>query len=244
MESRKNMNLQKNHWNKNDYQDFLLYLHSHIDEQYRTFQSNLVPNNDTILGIRIPILKEIAKSISKGNYHDFIQLNTHQSYEERMIHGLILGYIKCPLRELFPLLEDFLPYNDNWAINDVTCANLKIFKKEQELGYSKILEYLQTNDPWRIRFGLILLLDYFINDTYIDQVLELANQVTHEEYYVKMANAWLLSICYIKYPGKMKVFFQNNQLDNWTHNKAIQKTCESFRVSKQDKEELKKLKRK
>lgn len=244
MESRKLMNLQKDHWTQKDYQDFLAYLHEQVDPVYREFHSRLVPEHQNILGIRIPVLKKIAKEISKGNYKEFIKENHHNYYEETMIHGLILGDIKCPFSELFVLLEDFLPYNDNWAINDTVCANLKSLKKDQDKTFDYIVHYLSKDDPWRIRFGLILLLDHYLNDTYIDTILELCHRIHSEEYYVKMAVAWLLSICYIKYPNKTMAFFRNNQLDNWTHNKAIQKTCESLRVTQEEKENLRKLKRK
>lgn len=237
------MNLNKDFWSSSDYQEFLTFLHTKIDPKYQSFHQNLVPDKEGILGIRIPELKKIAKEISLGNYKSFLKENTHSTYEETTIHGLILGYINLPFKDLLIELEEFIPYIDNWATNDVVCANLKAFKKNQEEGFKRIQKYLKSKNPWKIRFGLVLLLDHYINDTYIKTILELSNQVKSEEYYVKMANAWLLSICYIKYPNETFKFFQNNDLDNWTHNKAIQKTCESLRVSKEEKEKLRKLKK-
>ena len=95
-----------------------------------------------------------------------------------------------------------------------------------------------------MRFGIVSLLEHFINDTYIDDVLQILSDIRHDGYYVKMAAAWALSVCYIKYPGKTSALVTENRLDDFTHNKMIQKICESFRVSREQKEELKKLKRK
>lgn len=236
------MNLNKEHWNHTDYKEFQEFLMTKRDFKYQEFHSNLL-NGKEILGIRIPELKKIAKEIVKGNYMEFLSCNSHLSYEERTIHGLILGYLKIPFRELLKLIDEFIPYLDNWATNDVTCANLNIFKRNQEEGFKQIQKYLKSSNSWEIRFGLVLLLDFYVNDSYIDEVLKLSQTIKSEEYYVKMANAWLLSICYIKYSNKMIPFLKENQLDDWTYNKTISKICDSLRVSKEEKEQLKKFKR-
>lgn len=236
------MNLNRTHWTKRDYEKFQEYLITKVDISYKEFHTRLL-NGTEILEIRIPELKQMAKEIGKGNYMEFLSLNSHGTYEERTIHGLILGYVKIPFPELLTLVDEFIPYIDNWATNDVTCANLKAFKTNQEEGFKKIQTYLESSNVWEIRFGLVLLLDFYINDTYVDEILQLSQNIRCEEYYVKMANAWLLSICYIKYPKKMMPFLQNNKLDQWTHNKTISKICESVRVCAYEKEKLKKMKR-
>lgn len=236
------MNLNRAHWTKGDYEKFQEYLITKVDISYKEFHTRLL-NGTEILGIRIPELKQMAKEIGKGNYMEFLSLNSHVTYEERTIHGLILGYVKIPFPELLTLVDEFIPYIDNWATNDVTCANLKAFKTNQEVGFKKIQTYLESSNVWEVRFGLVLLLDFYINDTYVDEILRLSQNIKCEEYYVKMANAWLLSICYIKYPKKMMPFLKENQLDDWTYNKTISKICDSLRVPKDEKEQLKKLKR-
>lgn len=230
-------------WNSKIYQQFLNELREMQDVEYLKFHQNLIPNQNNIIGIRLPKLKEIAKMIAKGDYRSFMKENTHTYYEESMIHGLILGYLKVDFDQLLTLLEDFLPYNDNWAINDSVSNNLKQFRTHQVEGKQWVIDQLKSKDPWRIRFCYTTLLSHFINDSEIDFILKTCHPVPNEEYYVKMAIAWLLSTCYIKYPEKTKRFFQDNQLDSWTHNKAIQKTCESLRVSKEEKEYLRTLKR-
>lgn len=212
------------------------------DASYQTFQQKLIPDSVPILGVRTPILKKIAKDISKGNYQDFFTYNTHQTYEEILIHGFILGYLNLEFKDLLLYLEDWLSYNTNWATTDLVCANLKQWKHHLEEGFPNIQNYLNSDNSWTVRFGLVLLLTYYL-DTDIDLLLQISKSVTRTEYYVQMANAWLLSYCYIKDPNKTYQFLSQNDLDLFTHNKAIQKIIESTQVSQAQKMEIKALKR-
>lgn len=234
------MNFDNFDFNSN-YDDFLNYLYSLQDKKYLDFHSKLVSNTN-IIGIRVPILKQIAKSLANNDYNSFINNNKHSTYEETMLHGLVIGYLKCPFKDVLEYLNVFIPFNDNWAVNDTVCANLKIFKKNQEDGFKYINKLIKSKNDWTIRFGLVLLLDHYINDKYIDKIFNIINSIKSEEYYVKMANAWLLSICYIKYHKKTYNFLLNNNLDSFTFNKAISKICDSYRVDKSVKEQLKQLK--
>lgn len=236
------MNLNRDIWDEKSYNEFIIYLKSLGDIKYLQFHQKLIVDKINLIGIKTPILKEIAREISKGNYQAFIQNNKHNFYEEIIIHGLIIGYLKISFKEVLHLLDEFLKYNTNWAINDIVCANLKIFKKNLNEGYNYILNLLNSNKPFDKRFGLVLLLDFYINDEYIDKILEIVKKYD-ENYYVKMAISWLISICYIKYPHKIKPLFKNNELNIWIHNKSIQKIIESHRINQNEKDELKKLKR-
>lgn len=232
------MILSRENWNFDTYNDFICFLYSLEDKKYREFHSKLILNEKHIIGIRTPKLKEIAKEISKGNYLEFLSLCQNELYEEKIISGLILGYIKVDFKDILELLNHYIPMIDNWAINDIVCANLKIFKKNQPEGFKYINILLKNKNPFIVRFSLVLLLDFYINDDYIDEVLKIANKIRNNDYYVKMANAWLISICYIKYPFKTRKFLCNNNLDVWTHNKAISKINDSRRVSIEDKKDL------
>lgn len=226
------------------YKIFLQELKEMKDTAYQKFQGGLFKEDVSLIGIRTPILKEMAKDIAKGDYISFIKYNTHTYYEEKVLHGLLLGYIKTDFEILLSLIRDFLPYNDNWAINDLTCTNLKAFKKNKEDGFLFITDCLHSSRSWDIRFGLVLLLDYYVEEDYIDAILLICDRIQNKEYYVKMANAWLLSICFIKCREKTLAYFKKNHLDTWTYHKAISKICDSYRVSKEDKELLKSMKRK
>ncbi len=236
------MKLNKTNWTKEDYDKFIEYLYSLKDEKYLEFQSKLICEEINIIGIRIPKLKEIAKEIVKGNYLEFIKLSHDDLYEEKIIHGLIIGYIKEDFKVIINLLDTYIPCIDNWAVNDTVCANLKIFKNNQE-GYRYIKKLLKSREPFTIRFALVLLLDFYVNEEYIDKMLKIINEIKHDNYYVKMANAWALSICYIKYPEKTIPFLKKNNLDKWTQNKAISKIKDSKRVAKEEKLKIDKLKK-
>ena len=224
----------------NNYDDFIRHLYKNQDLKYKEFHKKLILTNN-LIGVRTPILKNIAKELSKRDYRSFILNNKHQIYEENMLHGLLLGYIKDDFNNVKELINSFLPYIDNWAICDITVSNLKIFKTNKEIGFKEIKKYLESNNPWINRFGYVLLLFYYIEDNYIDKIYELCKEYKND-YYVKMSIAWLLSMCYIKYKEKTLDFLNRNILDNWTHNKTIQKIIESKRVSNEEKVILKGIK--
>ena len=236
------MTLENIIWNKDTYQEFINYLYSLEDIKYKNFHSNLILDNN-LIGIRTPLLKDIAKKISKSDYNEFIKLNRHTTYEETIIYGLIIGNLNADFNTIKLYLNAFIPYINNWAINDIVCANLKIFKKYPDEGFIFINECLNSNNCWSIRFGLVLLINYYINDDYINKVLGISNSINNDNYYVKMANAWLISICYIKYPKITHRFLLNNNLDTFTFNKAISKICDSRRIDNQTKNILKALRK-
>ena len=237
------MNLDNITWNEETYNNFINYLFSIKDETYSKFHFKLLKNDDiSIIGIRTPILKDLAKKIAKTNYLEFINLNKHKYYEETLLHGLVITYLKIDFKESIKLFEEYIKYINNWASCDTVVANYKLFKKNLNLGFTYINKYLKSKNPWINRVGLVLLLDYYINDEYIDKILDIANTIKTDDYYVKMANAWLISMCLVKFYDNTYKFLLNNDLDDWTHNKAIQKAIESYRI--EDKDTLRKLKRK
>ena len=232
------MNLILDTWNNDTYNSFINLLNDNSDMKYQIFHKNLLNSDINLIGVRTPVLKDIAKQISKGNYLEYITLNKHQTYEEILIHGLIIGYIKEDINRIIDMLNEFIPYINNWAVNDIVAANIKIFKKEQTIGFLTIKKYIASNNNWEVRFGLVLLLAHYINNDYIDHILKISSSINTDDYYVKMANAWLISVCYIKYPDKTIKLFKMANLDHWTNNKAIQKIKESYRVNKENKAKL------
>jgi len=222
------------------YNEFLNELYSLQDLKYKEFHAKLILS-DNLIGVRTNELKKIARNIAKSNYKDFFSENRHSIYEESIIHGLTLGYLKLDFNNLKPYIDEFIPHIDNWAVCDLTAANLKIFNKNKDIGVIEIKKYLKNNNAWINRFGYVLLLDYYIEDKYIDEIFKLCKNYK-DEYYVKMSIAWLISMCYIKYKDKTLEFLNNNILDKWTYNKTIQKIIESNRVSKEEKLILKGMK--
>jgi len=233
------MSFENTIWNKQTYKEFIKYLFSIKDLKYSKFHSGLTRNNN-VIGIKTPILKQIAKSISKTNYMDFIKLNKHKYYEEIVIHGLIITYLK-DYDLAIKLFDEYINYIESWASCDIVVCNFKIVKKNLDKTFIKLKEYLNNSNFWINRVGIVLLLAYYLNDDYIDKVLEMADNIESDEYYVKMANAWLISMCLIKYYDKTHNFLLNTKLDDWTYNKALQKAIESYRIK--DKDILKNMKR-
>lgn len=219
----------------------MINLYDYQDLKYLKFNKKILNNdNICIIGVRVPILRKIAKEMVINNNLEYLYKNK-KYYEEIMIHGLILGYLKLPFNELLEKLDEFIPLVDNWAICDTVCSNLKIFKKNLDEGFIYINKLLKSNDEFTVRFGLVLLLDYYINDEYIDEILDICVNICNDKYYILMANAWLLSICYIKYKDKTLNLLNNYLLDYTLKKKTIYKICDSNRVLKKDKIFLKSM---
>ena len=222
------MILNRSNWNKSDYQKFVDYLFSFEDLEYKNFNSKLVLKNN-LIGIRVPILKKIAKELAKGNYKEFISIMNHNYHEEVLIHGLILGYIKDPMN----YFDDYIKYMNDWQSCDITISNMKYFKDNQDINYIK--KYLYH------RVGYVILLTYYIKDEYIDELYNIVDNYNSDSYYVKMAVAWLLSYLIIYDKNRAVKYLKKSKLDDFTYNKGIQKAIESKKIK--DKKWLKDLKR-
>lgn len=230
-------------WNEKTYQIFIDDLYKKRDLKYRDFISKIGVNNQEIIGIRIPELKKIAKNISKSDYQAFIKYNKHQTLEEKLLHGLLIGNIKEEFKDILKLFSNYITYIDNWSLCDTTVANMHIWRHNLDEGLIFITNLLKQNNPWKKRVGYVLLLDYYIDQKYLKTIFQLCDLYNTKHYYVQMAIAWLISICYIKYPNETLTYIKNNKLDTWTHNKAIQKIKESLRIDDSTKKYLNTLKR-
>lgn len=213
------------------------------DSGYKDFQAKLVPTVDNILGLRGPKAKEIAKryaNTSTGN--EFLITLPHTYYDENLVHGYMLGFLKLDNEALQNHVESFLPYVDNWAVCDSTVCGLKRYFKNTDTVSNFIFGCLKGDKTYTVRFGVVSLLTYYVNEKYIDRIFEETLKIKSDEYYVKMAVAWLYSVCLVKQYEKTLPIIENKLLDKWTHNKSIQKAIESFRITKEQKEYLKTLK--
>lgn len=200
------------------------------EPQLKTFSSGLIPGEERILGVRLPKLRIYAKKLAKGDWRTYLREARDDSLEEILLQGMTLGYVKADFNIIEPYLTAFLPKIDNWSVCDSTCATLKIALREPERVYEYLLPCLHSAEPFRVRFGVVMLLNYFLTEEYIDRVLQELDGIRLEHYYVRMAVAWNLSMCYVKFPERTEGFLDNNHLDDWTYNKAIQKILESRQV--------------
>ena len=218
------------------------------DDEYKEFNSKLCPDtNKEMLGIRVPILRKLAKQILKENndWDEFVKRDNTIYFEEVLLQGLIIGYSKLKLEEKFEYIKLFVPRIDSWAINDTFVPTLKINDKDLEKYWNFILLYVKSTKEFEIRFAVISMLDYFIIDEYVDKVIDILNNINHEGYYVKMGIAWTLAEIGIKYNEKaMRFLEQENNLDKFTYNKTLQKMIESYRIESEQKDILRNMKRK
>ena len=178
------------------------------------------------------------------NFKEYISFEKTIYYEEVMLQGMLIGLIKdTDIKEILSIIKDFVPKIDNWAVCDIFCSGLKVVNKNKETVWNFIQKYLKSKKEFELRFAIVMMLDYFIDEKYINEVLTILDNIKHDGYYVKMAVAWTVSVAFVKYPKITMKYLEKNNLDDWTYNKALQKICESFRVSKEMKEKIKKMKR-
>ncbi|MFQ7520229.1 MAG: DNA alkylation repair protein [Clostridium sp.] len=213
------------------------------DDKFKTFHSRLCPNTDNIIGVRLPLLRQLAKEIAKGDWRNFLSNSKEEYYEEILINGLVIAYAKCDVEERLNYIESFVPKIDNWAICDSFCNTLKFVNKNKEIMWEFIQPYLKSYNEFEIRFAVVIILNYYITEDYIDLVLKTLDNIKHDGYYVKMAVAWAISMCFIKFEEKTMAYLKDNSLDDFTYNKSLQKICESLRIDKNTKELIKSMKR-
>ena len=230
-------------WNNKTYEKFINELLLSKDTKYKEFNSKLIPEtNNKIIGIRIPELRKISKDIYKSNYEGFLSIVKNKYMEEILLEGFVIGLIKeQEIADKY--IKRFLPKVDNWWVCDTLCSSLKIVRKNMEKYFKFFTKKIDNNEPFQIRISLIILNSHYINNEYIDRIFEYINSINCSHYYVQMGIAWLISTCYIKYKNKTLDFLNNNNLDDFTYNKSIQKMIESKRVSIKEKEHLSGLKR-
>ena len=218
-------------------------LEKQADKKFQKFTAALIPNIDNVLGVRTPILRKMAKELYKsGEYTGMFEIPS-KYMEENMLKGMIIGLFKKPAKEVLLYVKDFVPTIDNWAVCDCFCCSLKMTSDNLVLVWIFIQSYFKSEKEFEIRFAYVMLLNYYLIDDYVDKVLKLIDEFRDDRYYSKMAVAWLVSICYIKYPDKTEKYLKKSKLDNWTYNKSIQKIGESLKIDKQTKECLKLMKR-
>ena len=212
------------------------------DEEYRDFQVKLIPNvaPETMIGVRTPALRGLAKQLYRaGDYTAFLAELPHRCFDENQLHAFILSGMK-DYEECLAALERFLPYVDNWA----TCDQMspKVFRKHRTELLKPIKKWIVSDETYTIRFGIGMLMEHYLDDDFDIAYPELAAGIRSEEYYVNMMIAWYFATALAKQYDAVLPFIENRRLDTWTHNKAIQKAVESYRITPEQKEYLKTLK--
>ena len=207
------------------------------DEKYRKFNESLIPGAEgTSYGVRLPQLRAIAREIIQGNWQQFLaEAQGSDIYEIIMLRGLVIATVPCDYDVRLQMIADFVPAINNWAVCDCVTSSIKSAAKHLPETWEFLQPYLESREEFPLRFAVVMLMDYFITEEYIDRVLDIYRNLHHEAYYVNMAIAWALSVCFVKFRDKTLPLFQAQVLSPWVQNKAIQKCRESRRVSAEDK---------
>ncbi|HEX2946996.1 MAG TPA: DNA alkylation repair protein [Clostridia bacterium] len=219
-------------------------LRSLADEKYRKFSAGLIPGADNLLGVRLPELRKLGKELSKRNWREYLSEADDQYYEEIMLQGIVIGLIKTDIEESLRLVAGFIPKITNWGVCDSFCAGLGFVKINKQRVWEFLMPYFDLDKEFELRFATVMLLFHFIDEEHLDAVLKLLAGIRHEGYYVKMAVAWAMSVCYVMFPVKTLEYLQNSTLDDFTYNRTLQKIIESNRVDGEAKNLMRSLKRK
>lgn len=200
------------------------------DVEYQAFQCKLMPTvePDSVIGVRMPQLRQFAKEIAKReDIGDFLEQLPHQYYEENNLHGLIVEAMK-DYDLCIAQLDRFLPYVNNWATCDMMSP--KIFKKHLSQLFQPIQRWMEAEDVYMVRFGIGMLMKFYLDDAFEPEYLEWVAAIQSDEYYINMMIAWYFATALAKQYDSTIPFLEKRQLSTWVHNKTIQKAIESYRI--------------
>ena len=221
--------------------DIQKHLLSLQDQKYRDFTLPLIPNVDekTFIGVRLPLIKKYAKELSEAEKKEFLSSLPHVYHEENLLHAFILSNIK-DYDEFIKEVDSFLPYVTNWSVSDAIC-NKHLNKYKNKL-IKEIYKWLKSDEIYRVRYAVKCLMNYYLNEDFKEEHIDKVKEVKLDDYYVKMMIAWYLATGLAKNYNSFIKPIEDKSFDSFTHNKAIQKAIESYRVSEEHKEYLKKFK--
>ncbi len=216
------------------------------DLKYQEFHGSLLPGVDNIIGVRVPLLRKTAAQLISSSWQEYLDEALPAAdiyYEETVMQGLVIAQAPMRLQQRLDYIRRFLPKISNWAVCDIFCATLKEAKKHPDTYWQLVLEACRSEAVYTQRFAAVMLLTYFTDDAHVNDALRLLTQLPAQDYYVRMAVAWAVSIFYIRQPLATLPLLEKGCLDSFTHNKSIQKICESRRISSAIKQRLRLLKR-
>lgn len=217
------------------------YLRAHAEERYRRHVEKLTPGSRDVLGVKMGTLRRLAKQIARGDWRDYLENGAENSFEERMLKGLVLCYAPTNITELIDCFEGIMPMIDNWAICDSACAGYHFNENEKDTLRAYIASKICSDKEFEVRFALVMLLYYYMEQESLDFVFSILTRAEHPGYYARMAAAWLISIAYIQFEEQTAVFLSAAEIHPEVIKKAVQKIKESRvpdRASKQRAEVL------
>lgn len=220
------------------------FLAANADGRYAAFSASLVPGARRMAGVRLPVLKALAKDITRGDWRAYLSEAMEDTFEETMLQGFVTGMARMPFAEQMERMEAYVHKINNWSLCDSPTMGFKFVRKHREEVWAFLQPYLYSGEEFPQRFAIVLLLAHFVTDDFIDRVLEACVSVRPSAFYAMMGMAWLVSVCFVKYPERTRFVLECGSLDDETQNKAIQKIVDSFRVTDEDKRWVRTLRRK
>lgn len=213
------------------------------DPSYLKTNKTTIPTDWPMLGVRIPDIRKLVNKIPKEDIKEYLGIKP-ENHEEILARGFLIARLSYD--EMLEVFDSQIAYLDNWCTVDTFCAALRKCVKKHEAVFleRKVEPLLKSQKEFETRTGVVCLLDFYVNAEYLSQIFEQIESLkSRDEYYVKMAVAWLLAECYIKFPAETEAFMKKTKLNAWTFNKAISKICDSYRVGTEDKDKLRKMRR-
>lgn len=217
-------------------------LRSLAEEDYRRFSAKLLPGVQGVLGVRLPALRRMAKELARGDWRSFLAAEPVY-FEERMLRGMVIGSVKADIEEVLEHTTAFVPGIDNWSVCDSFCAGLKITRRYRARVWEFLQPYRAAEHEFAVRFYAVMLLTFYVDEEYIDRVLEALDGIRHEGYYAKMAVAWAVSVCFVKQRLPTEDYLRRSALDTFTYNTALRKITESMAVGAATKTIIRGMKR-
>lgn len=214
------------------------------EQDYKAFSAALIPGVKNMLGIRLPKLRVMAKQMAAEDWKEYLSWTEFQYFEEVMLQGMILGYVKAPLEEVLVEVRHFIPRIDNWSVNDSFCTTFRLAEKNRDAVWDFLMEYKDSHREYEVRVVAVMLMSHFLVSEYIDKVLEVLSALDVTEYYASMAVAWAYATAWAKFPEKTKAFLTAHPIERETYRKTLQKCMESRRITEEDKEWIRQERRK
>lgn len=213
------------------------------DDKYREFSKKGIPCDRPFLGVRIPEIRKLVKEIPPKDFDEFLAARP-VAIEEVIARGFLIA--RLPYEKMLEVFDSQIELLDNWCTVDTFCAALRKTVKKHEDGFweCKVEKILKNQNEFAVRMGIVAMLDFYVNPRYLQIIFtQIEKLKNHDEYYVRMALAWLLAECFIKFPNETYEYMNYSNLDKWTFNKAISKICDSYRVDSEMKEEVRRMRK-
>ncbi len=222
--------------------DYRGMLRKSAEPEYAKFISSLTPDHDKVLGVRVPRVREIAKAILRDDWRQILGMDP-EYLEEEMLVGIVIASAPIGTAERIELIERFLPHVTSWATCDIFCSTMRMPKDDPELLWDYLSSLMGTGSAYPMRLSLVARMSIYKDEKHSRAILEDIETHDNAEYYYRMGAAWAVSVIYVSFPDMVIDLLERGRMEAWTHNKSIQKIRESRRVSAEDKERVRALRR-